>query len=111
MADSEVLDPIPIDSFGARLALIRQYRGGLNVARAASMCGLDDQSWRNWEAGRSLPQDYPGVCLLISERLGIDYTWLMVGGPIRTQGTSEETRKSRPARSRNHSYPEELCVA
>jgi transcriptional regulator with XRE-family HTH domain len=72
----------PEDSFGARLALVRQYLGGWNVARTARRCGIDDQAWRNWEAGRNRPQDYPAVCRRISDALGADYVWLMIGGPL-----------------------------
>jgi transcriptional regulator with XRE-family HTH domain len=78
-------DPVPLDSFGARLAIIRQYRGGWNVKRTADVCGLDDQRWRNWEAGTHRPQDYPSVCRQIAEALGISYEWLMLGGPLRSR--------------------------
>jgi hypothetical protein len=73
---------VPVDTFGARLALIRQYLGGWNTKRAADHCGLDDQKWRNWESGRHKPRDYPEVCRAISDRCGVDYVWLMVGGPL-----------------------------
>jgi hypothetical protein len=73
---------IPEDTFGARLALIRQQLGGWNVKRTADLCGLDDQKWRNWEAGRNRPRDYPLVCRQIAERTGADYAWLMMGGPL-----------------------------
>ena len=75
---------IPVDTFGARLAIVRQYLGGWNVTRAADAVGLDDQTWRSWECGRSRPRDYPLVCRTISERLGIDYVWLMLGGALRS---------------------------
>lgn len=79
------LDPLPVDTFGARLAIVRQYVGGWNVKRAATACGLDDQRWRNWEAGTNTPRDYPEVCRAISDALGISYEWLMLGGPLRSR--------------------------
>ena len=72
-------DPLPLETFGTRLAIIRQYLGGWNVTRAARACGIDDQTWRNWEAGR-YPQNQEAVCRRISEALGISYAWLMMGG-------------------------------
>lgn len=85
-------DPLPLETFGTRLAIVRQYLGGWNVKRTASACGIDDQTWRNWEAGRNLPHDLEGVCRRISEALGIDYVWLMVGGPLRTRPTKHAGR-------------------
>jgi hypothetical protein len=83
MSDTLEDQAIPLDTFGARLAIIRQYMGGWNVTRAAEACGIDHQSWRTWESGQRRPRDYPVTCQTISERLGIDYIWLMVGGPLR----------------------------
>lgn len=88
MAEVKTHDPIPLDTFGARLAIVRQYLGGWNVTRAANACGIDDQTWRNWEAGRNPPRDYPRICQIISDSLGIDYTWLMVGGSLRSRCAS-----------------------
>jgi hypothetical protein len=78
---------IPEDTFGARLALIRQHLGGWNVKRTAEHCGLDDQKWRNWEAGRNRPRDYPLVCRQIAERTAVDYVWLMTGGRLPVPST------------------------
>lgn len=52
MTDTEEAPWVPLDTFGARLALVRQHLG-LNVLDAAKRCGINDQSWRNWEAGKS----------------------------------------------------------
>jgi DNA-binding XRE family transcriptional regulator len=79
-------DPLPMESFGARLAIVRQYVGGWNVSRAARACGIDAQTWRNWEAGR-YPHNLEAACLRISEALNIDYRWLMIGGPLRPPST------------------------
>lgn len=74
---------IPVDTFGARLALVRQHLG-LNALEAATRCGLNDQSWRNWEAGSS-PRGMNEVARKIADALHVDYTWLMAGGPIRSR--------------------------
>jgi transcriptional regulator with XRE-family HTH domain len=86
MAPSDTAGPwTPLDTFGARLALIRQYLGGWNVKRAADHCGLEDATWRNWESGRTKPRDYAEVCRHIADAVGVDYAWLMVGGPLRSR--------------------------
>jgi hypothetical protein len=77
----------PVDTFGARLALMRQAQGGWNIKRAADFCGIDDQAWRNWESGRSLPRDYERVCRRIAARLGFDLVWVMAGGPLAAPST------------------------
>lgn len=76
---------VPTDSFGTRLAILRQHLGGWNVKRAAEACGLDDQKWRNWEAGRSKPRDLEAIARQISDALGCDYVWLLAGGPLRSR--------------------------
>jgi hypothetical protein len=73
---------VPADTFAARLALVRQHLGGWNVKKAATYCGIDDQSWRNWEAGKGAPRDYEGTCRRIAERTGCDLRWLMAGGEL-----------------------------
>jgi hypothetical protein len=77
----------PTDTFGARLALMRQSMGGWNIKRAADFCGVDDQAWRNWEAGRGLPRDYPRTCHIIATRLGFEYQWVMMGGDLAPPST------------------------
>lgn len=73
---------VPSDTFAARLALIRQRLGGWNVKRVADFCGIDDQSWRNWEAGKGKPRDYEDACRKIADATGCDRRWLMAGGPL-----------------------------
>ena len=73
---------VPRDTFAARLALVRQRMGGWNVKRTADLCGIDDQSWRNWEAGKGRPRDYESVCAKIADATGCDLRWLMAGGPL-----------------------------
>ena len=72
---------IPEDSFAARLALVRVHLGGWNVAKTARFCGIDDQTWRNWEAGGHV-RDMEGVCRKIANAVGCSGRWLMVGGQL-----------------------------
>lgn len=76
---------VPQDTFGARLAVLRQALGGWNVKRTADACSLDDQKWRNWEAGKSKPRDLETVARQIADATGCDYVWLMAGGPLRSR--------------------------
>jgi hypothetical protein len=71
----------PADTFGARLAVMRQAMGGWNVKKVADHCGINDQVWRNWEAGIR-PRDYVEVCRLIAERLDFEFEWVALGGPL-----------------------------
>ncbi len=80
MTMTEQVTPSPwvpsAESFGARLALIRNHLGGWNVSRTAKLCALDAQSWRSWEAGHH-PRDYPTVCQRIADATGCSLGWLM----------------------------------
>lgn len=66
-----------VDSFGARLALVRQHLG-LNVKAAAERAGLDHSSWGTWERGRQ-PRDLLDKARQISDALGCDFIWLLTG--------------------------------
>jgi DNA-binding XRE family transcriptional regulator len=68
---------VPEDSFGARLAQIRQTLGW-NVKIAAETCGLNDQSWRNWEDGKRC-RDLLDVAAKIANATGCDRQWLLMG--------------------------------
>ncbi len=63
-------------TFGARLALIRQHQGWGNVREAALACGLPPESWRSWERDGRQPRNYVAVCAQISDRTGVDLSWL-----------------------------------
>jgi hypothetical protein len=67
------------DSFGARLALVRQRMGWGNVAEAAQACGIPVPSWRNWERDGRLPRNIVDIASVIAERTGCDYIWLLSG--------------------------------
>jgi transcriptional regulator with XRE-family HTH domain len=69
---------VPEESFGARLALIRQHYGW-NVKAAANACGLPVQSWRGWERDHMQPRRYLEVCRTIAEATGASYDWLLDG--------------------------------
>jgi transcriptional regulator with XRE-family HTH domain len=73
-------DWVPQDTFGARLALIRQ-RKNWNVKEAADACGLNHQSWRNWEDGKGV-QHLEEVAKKIAAAAGCSRRWLMAGGPL-----------------------------
>lgn len=77
------LDWIPEDSFRVRLGVVRVALGGLNIKEAATLCGINPETWRRWEDGNS-PRDLEGVCAQIHRATGIDYRWLIGGGPLRT---------------------------
>lgn len=68
---------VPEDTFGSRLALIRN-RLGWNVSEAARACSTTDQSWHNWEAGGN-PRSYQQVCERIAKASGCNIVWLMLG--------------------------------
>lgn len=68
------------ETFGARLALVRQ-RKGWNIAEAARTCGVNGESWRLWEQGRS-PSRLTTIAMAIASAAGCDYLWL-VHGPQR----------------------------
>lgn len=77
---------IPEDTFELRLAMARFHAGGLSAAEAADRVGVTGQSWRNWEAGRSVGARKPAMVRFIAEQLGVDEEWLLHGGPLRTGG-------------------------
>lgn len=74
---------VPDDSdFGARLALVRQHLGGLNITKAAAICGVNPESWRTWEAGKTKPRDLTDIAGKIARATGVDYVWMMLGSSI-----------------------------
>ncbi|AZF93614.1 immunity repressor [Gordonia phage Eyes] len=68
------------DSFGARLALVRQ-RMGWNAKEAALACGIAQASWREWEVRNRLPRQFEESAKKIAETTGCDLMWLMTGRP------------------------------
>ena len=74
---------VPKDTFGARLALVRQ-RMGWNIKQAALACGQKPQNWSNWEDGGSCRR-IEEVARDIADAARCDYVWLMAGGPLRSR--------------------------
>jgi hypothetical protein len=86
------------DTFGARLALIRQRMGWGNVKEAALACGLPPESWRTWERDGVEPRGIVQKVALISDRTGCDFDWLLWG---RRRPTARDVVSSgRPLRRR-----------
>lgn len=72
------------DTWGARLALVRQ-RMGWNYEQAGHACEIEPETWRQWEkVGRS-PRKIHEVARRISDQSGANYVWLMAGGPLRSR--------------------------
>lgn len=74
---------VPEDTFAARLMLARVHAGYQTIDEASAKCGLNRQSWSNWEKGMK-PRDLLDVVNAISEGLGVDRDWLLFGGPLAT---------------------------
>jgi transcriptional regulator with XRE-family HTH domain len=66
------------DTFGARLALVRNHLG-LNARAAAERAGVDDSSWLAWETKGTKPRDLVEKARQISDALGCDFLWLLTG--------------------------------
>jgi hypothetical protein len=67
------------DSFGARLALVRQRLAWGNVREAATECGVPAESWRSWERDGRSPRNLAEVAQKIANRTGCDPAWLALG--------------------------------
>lgn len=83
---TDITEWVPTDSWGLRLAMVRQVMGW-NTSRAAEECGLKEATWRGWEAGVS-PQRMERRARAIADRTGCSYTWLLAGGPLARTGRS-----------------------
>jgi transcriptional regulator with XRE-family HTH domain len=82
---------VPEDSFGGRLALIRQHYGW-NVKEAAVNCRIAVESWRNWERDHVLPSRYLDVVRTIADATGADYDWLLDGRRFPSPRSAHTTR-------------------
>jgi transcriptional regulator with XRE-family HTH domain len=97
---SDTLGWVPVDSFGSRLALVRQHMGW-NLKEAAEMCGIAPESWRRWERDGRSPTRYLEVVRTIAEATGADYDWLLDGRrfpPPRSASTPEYTDRDGPGK-------------
>jgi transcriptional regulator with XRE-family HTH domain len=88
---SDALGWVPEDSFGARLALVRQHYGW-NVKAAAERCQIPVESWRRWERDHRLPRGYVEVCRMIAEATGASYDWLLDGRRFPSPRSAHTTR-------------------
>ncbi len=78
---------MPGDSWGSRLAQVRQVMGW-NQTEAAFACGLSARNWKRWEDG-AMPRDLTDSALKISGVTEVDYLWLL---GVRRQGLEPRTR-------------------
>lgn len=94
---------IPDDqTFGARLALIRQAMGWGNVKEAARACGIPTETWRSWESrtDAALPRKAVERVRQIVAVTGVDLDWLLLG---RCRGDhSEHTHNTNETDSFSH---------
>lgn len=67
-----------MNTFAARLALVRQAKGW-NLKEAALACELPASSWRSWEIEGRMPHNYIDVCQSIAASTGVNYRWLIDG--------------------------------
>ena len=94
------------ESFGARLALIRQGMGWRNLKEAADACGVPVQSWRNWEADISVPRDYVEVVRKICTVTGVDYYWLLDENKGFEYVAAQQVSRKNRGRARRDSNPQ-----
>ena len=81
------------DTFGARLALVRQ-RFGWNLKEASLACGLPQNSWLEWESKGRVPRNLVEVAARISDITGADDYWLITG---RVMGEFPSGPEGRPS--------------
>lgn len=80
--------PPSLDSFGARLAIIR-WAQRWNLKEAALACNLPQASWREWELFDRAPRNIVEVAGKIAARTGYDDYWIMTGkqkAPVEDEG-------------------------
>jgi transcriptional regulator with XRE-family HTH domain len=91
---------VPAESFGGRLALVRQHFGW-NVKEAAMKCHVPVETWRGWERDHTQPRRYLEVCRMIAEATGASYDWLLDGRRFpspRSAHTPEYTDRNSPGK-------------
>jgi len=91
----------------------------LSIEKAAERCGLNSGNWVRWEDG-ALPRDKVDVAQAVSDGLGIDFDWMLLGGPllgprgrpVRSAGSTGDTVRYRhlpsvrPPDRRPHGHPD-----
>lgn len=92
MTTARAYEPEPtLDSFGARLAIIR-WSKGWNTKEAALACRVPEASWREWEAGRS-PRKLVEVARAISDSTGYSDYWIMTGVNVNPEPNLKRTKR------------------
>lgn len=101
---------VPEDTFGARLALVRQHMNW-NVAEAARACGFNDETWRQWEKKGHTPRGVYEVARKISRVTGCSYDWLVLGGDLtRSRWTSPTALRLIPGDLRTPSQMNQMAL-
>lgn len=101
MTTARAYEPEPtLDSFGARLAIIR-WSKGWNVKEAALACRIPEANWREWEGGRS-PRNIVEKARLISEATGYSDYWLLTGNPTAPPSDVAPITRAKSAATRRH---------
>lgn len=72
---------IPADTFGLRMMVSRHHAGRLSIEQAAARCGINPGNWAHWENGRR-PLDKVEIARSIADGLGVNFNWLLLGGPL-----------------------------
>jgi transcriptional regulator with XRE-family HTH domain len=74
-------DWVPEDTWGARLALVRQHMGW-NYEQAGKACDIEPETWRQWEKRGRSPRKIHEIARRIASVSGANYVWLMAGGEL-----------------------------
>lgn len=93
-----------LDSFGARLAIIR-WAMGWNFKEAGLACRLPQASWREWELAGRIPRNLVEIAAAISEATGFDDYWIMTGHDHK-QGGGPDGQPLGPSHDPNGGLPE-----
>lgn len=79
----QVIEDIPRDTFGNRIALIRAERRW-NYEQAEAHTGIKAENWRLWEKSDRKPRDYETVCQQIARGAGYSPLWVKAGGALQS---------------------------
>lgn len=78
---------MPVDTLAHRFLLVRTQLG-LDRKAFAALCGLTENQLQGIEHGRS-PHQLAAKVQKVHEATGVDRTWLMFGGSLRTLTADE----------------------
>lgn len=97
-----------LDTFGARLALLRHYMGW-NIAQAARSCGVSESAWRDWELRNGMPRQLQRITMQIHVATGCSAPWLQ-GYAVHRTGRSRGKVHALRARRDSNSQPSDPKV-